>query len=254
MSKFAFIAALALDCLPLNSQVTGNVLNRVFQIRVGGSTATAFVLDYEERQFVITANHVVAGAGEQARIDVFGLGDSQWHTFDFKILHGPNACGDVAVLIPTEKNFDRKSDPIPYPAVLALGQEAYFLGFPYGLDTSFSNKGARALVKHAYFSAALGCDAIYPDGKGDEGLFLLDGLNNPGFSGGPVVARDTSAPNGPFRLVGVISGYRNENVPLRVDGQVVKNAFVVINSGIILVVPIQRVTEIIKVWKTSGQR
>jgi len=136
-----------------------------------------------------------------------------------------------------------------------FGQEAYFLGFPYGLYTSFANqKQAVALIKQGYISASISCRAIYPDGSQDEALTLLDGLNNPGFSGGPVVAPDVSVPSHPLKLIGVISGYRNENMPLRVNGQAAANASVATNTGIIFVVPIQRVVEILKTYLDIEER
>lgn len=122
-------------------------------------------------------------------MEFFGTADSAWHGFDF------------------------------------TGQEAFFLGYPYGLYTSFRDgKMASPLMKHAYISAATNCASLYPDGSKDDGVFLLDGLNNPGFSGGPVVAPDLLSPGHPFKLVGVISGFKNENVPLSVNGQPVPNA------------------------------
>jgi S1-C subfamily serine protease len=254
MKLLMCIAVLMLSSVQAHAQVTGNVLSRVFQIRFNGSTGTAFVIDFEDQQYIITANHMVVGAGTQAKVDVFGGGDSEWHSFDFKILHGPSQCADVAVLIPVEKRVST-ADPIPYPYNYLIGQEAYFLGFPYGLYTSFAKqKQAVALVKHGYISASVSCAAIYPNASQDEGLMLLDGLNNPGFSGGPVVAPDVSAPNHAFKLVGVISGYKSENVQLNVNGQATANASVATNTGIILVVPIQRVVEIIKEYRDSEKK
>jgi hypothetical protein len=93
------------------------------------------------------------------------------------------------------------------------------------------------------------CSALYPDGTKDDELILLDGLNNPGFSGGPVVGPDMFSPFTNVRaqkLIGVISGYRNDNIPLNVNGQSVDNASVAANSGIIIAIPFVRATELIK--------
>jgi hypothetical protein len=43
---------------------------------------------------------------------------------------------------------------------------------------------------------------------------LLDGYNNPGFSGGPIVYRDLNQSSTVIRLAGVVSGFRPEVVPM----------------------------------------
>ena len=93
----------------------------------------------------------------------------------------------------------RRSFPLLTPSRIHmcphLGQEVYFLGYPYGLYTTFGDQGGVALIKHACISARVACSAIYPDGDKDTMLILLDGLNNPGFSGGPIVAPDIFCPH-----------------------------------------------------------
>lgn len=161
-------------------------------------------------------------------------------------------CADVAVLVPAEKKVV-SSDPIRYPYSFGLGQEAYFLGFPYGLYSSVG-KGAVPLVKHAYVSAVVNCDAVVPGGSPDEGLLLLDGLNNPGFSGGPVVAPDVYSP-GPriLKVIGVVSGFRNEYINVNVNGKVAMNAAVPVNTGIVVATTFERVTAMLKLYTESGK-
>jgi hypothetical protein len=192
---------------------------------------------------------MVKTAGDEATVEMMGPGQQEWTPFHVTVLHGRNKCVDVGVLIPKEKRLSN-AEAIPYPYLFAFGQEAYFLGFPYGLYTSFGDHGLGvALVKHAYVSARASCAAIMPDGDKGEEFILLDGLNNPGFSGGPVVAPDMFSPFTTVRrqkLIGVISGFRNEPVPLQVDGKEMKNATTATNTGIIFVVPIDRAVELIK--------
>jgi len=45
-------------------------------------------------------------------------------------------------------------------------------------------------------------------------LVLLDGYNNPGFSGAPIVYRDLNQGGVVFKLVGVVSGFIPEVVPV----------------------------------------
>jgi len=252
MKKAVYLLLVCAAMHPLaTAQVTGNVISRVFQIRFNGFTGTAFIVDYESKQYIVTANHMVATAGDTASVDIFGASDSAWHPFDFKILHGKTPCVDVAILIPSETTITT-ADPIPYDYNYAMGQEAYFLGFPFGLFTTFNGKNvAVPLIKHGYISATVPCSAIYPEGSKDNNLILLDGINNHGFSGGPVVAPDVfngTSSNGirPLKLVGVISGYKNESMPVDVNGQSAPNVSGEANSGIIIVIPISRAIDLIK--------
>ena len=204
MKRVLLIAAVALFSECAYPQPTGNVLMRVYQLRFGGLLGTAFLLDYEDRQYFVTAGHMVKTAGDEATVEMMGPGQQEWTPFHVTVLHGRNKCVDVGVLIPKEKRLSN-AEAIPYPYLFAFGQEAYFLGFPYG--------------------------------------------NNPGFSGGPVVAPDMFSPFTTVRrqkLIGVISGFRNEPVPLQVDGKEMKNATTATNTGIIFVVPIDRAVELIK--------
>jgi hypothetical protein len=82
----------------------------------------------------------------------------------------------------------------------------YFLGFPYGVLSGviFGDAGhPLPLVKRALFSSFAG------------EAYLLDGHNNPGFSGGPVVfGRGGDIPN----CVGaVVSSYRFSPEPVFLD-------------------------------------
>ena len=62
---------------------------------------------------------------------------------------------------------------------IVWGQDAYFLGFPFGIGFDLGG-GSLPFVKKAIVSG------LYKSINGVS-LVLLDGINNPGFSGGPVV-------------------------------------------------------------------
>ena len=82
-----------------------------------------------------------------------------------------------------------------------LGGDCEFLGFPYGggWRARFANGQSfwMPFVKHCFVSAI---------GAGGQQIYVLDGINNAGFSSGPVVFR-----TGPEqKIMAVVSGYRQE--------------------------------------------
>jgi len=227
------------------AQIPRNVLSRVFQIRVPAGTATSFILEDGDKQHIFTANHVVEDLGDHARIEL--MSDEKWVSLDVRILHGDTKCEDVAVLIPEHKEPLLKADPLPRIKDFLIGQDAYFLGYPYGLAMQATKVHlSAALVKHAYFSALVRCSDLTPGTSDDKFVILLDGFNNPGFSGGPVVTRDSNNPNRPFEVVGIISAYRAESTPISVNGQNAIGASVPTNTGIIVAVGVDRAFALIE--------
>jgi S1-C subfamily serine protease len=232
--------------LMANGQVTVNVISRVMELRVPGGTGTSFFIEYEGQEYLITANHVVAGLGELARVEL--LADRVWHAMNVRVLHGESRCDDVAVLVPQQKERVLPNvDPLPWTSLFTLGEEAYFLGFPYGLVPQTDNLHMTIpIIKHGYVSAVIPCSELDPALPTDQNFVLLDGFNNPGFSGGPVVSREQSDPQHTFKVFAVIAGYRAEKTPLSVGGQQVVSASVETNTGIIFAVPFGRAIELIR--------
>jgi S1-C subfamily serine protease len=233
-------------------QVRGNVLSRVYQIRYAGYTGTSFIIDYSGAQYFVTAEHMVKDAGPTASVDIL---DSHgvWFPIKFTILHGSYPCSDVAVLVPSDlgTKFMTNEDTPPLGGWI-VSQEVYFLGFPYGLFNSGVDEQKQRivvpLVKHGYLSASLTCDAVYPKGSAEKRLLLLDGINNHGFSGGPVIGPNLSLPDHPMGLLGIVSGYKNDPTPINVNGVEAPNVSAAANSGIIIVTPIFEAIDLIKAF------
>ncbi len=196
----------------LGAQVTSNVFERVLNIRVNANTpleatATAFTIDVDGREYLITAKHVVKGLHDQDKIDVFMNGT--WSSLEFEIYRCDDPV-DIAVLIPPHQmtvNF-----PLPFEKTdFRFGQEAFFLGFPYGIQATASGANGPyplAMIKRGAFSGNVVLDR---DKKAT--MILLDGYNNPGFSGGPIVYRDFDQSGYVLNLAGVVSGFIPEVVP-----------------------------------------
>lgn len=193
-----------------------NVLKRVAKISTeAGTFGTGFFIERRGKTYLITALHVVK---DVPRVTIRGYNFSQ--QTDVKLLPGIAAHADVAVLeLPP-------GPPLAAPDVrfsaaeLFVSQEVFFVGFPYGLGSTASDGGQIPFIKKGMLSAV--------DLKG---VYYLDGINNPGFSGGPVCTGGGEKD----QIVGIVSGYR-------VDWQKVYagpanqeiDARVAVNTGIIV--------------------
>ena len=197
----------------VQAQVPTNVFRRVLMIRQVGSDfhGTAFTLDVQGRQYIITAKHVVASLKSDDTLEI-NKGE-QWSSVKVKVLRCDDPI-DIAVLVPPAQltvNFPLE----PTTDKVFYGQDTYFVGFPYGISTDGRNVNAPypcAFIKKGIFSATKGIfSATAPESVAIE--IFLDGHNNPGFSGGPIVYRDLNQHKPVFHLAGVISGFLPEFIP-----------------------------------------
>lgn len=193
--------------------ITANVLQRTFQIKVEDAVGTCFALDWEGRQYLITARHLVKSLAENAQVSIYH--ERKWKTLSVNVVgHGQNSI-DVSVLSPSIQ-LARKDLPLPASwEKIVWGQDVYFLGFPYGLcsDVGELNRDFPIpLIKKGTLSAILAGDS------GDN-ILLIDGHVNPGFSGGPVVFSEIGGPSNKLKVAGVISAHRVEPSPVISEGK-----------------------------------
>jgi hypothetical protein len=116
----------------------------------------------------------------------------------------------------------------------------YFLGFPYGLKedvtADINNDFPLPFVKRGIIAS------FQFFGSPDLATFYIDGHNNPGFSGGPVVALK---PTRQAVVIGVVSGYSARSEPvLQRDGKPT-SLFWEYNTGLVLAYPIQHALRLI---------
>ncbi len=78
MTRFLLRAVIAFSFLAqcTLAQIPGNVMSRVYQIRMPGETATSFILEDGDKQYLFTANHVVESLGGHAKIEL--MVDGKW--------------------------------------------------------------------------------------------------------------------------------------------------------------------------------
>ncbi len=212
---------------------TTNILQRTFRIRSGDSTATCFTVDVDNRQYIITAKHLLKEVIGQSIVQI--MYDKQWTNLPVKLVGHCEADVDISVLA-----ADRPISPT-HPldttqAGLVLAQDVYFLGFPYGLASevlsSLNNDFPLPFVKKAIVS------------QFDKGYIMLDGHNNPGFSGGPVVFHPRLNSND-LSVAGVVSGYRFEKEPVYQDQEQTQVGYYKYNTGIIVAYDIKHAIDLI---------
>ncbi len=94
------------------------------------------------------------------------------------------------------------------------------------------------IVSSMQYEPQLGCSSI-----------ILDGHNNPGFSGGPVVfIPDGHSPGNAsqFSVAGVVASYPTYNEPVFDNNQKETNLFIQNNPGLVIVYDIQHAVKLIE--------
>jgi len=211
-----------------------------YRVQAGDQTGTMFALELEDQQYLVTARHLALDAGEALKIEW----DQGWVSAPADLIG--HCSGEVDISVYSARQcLPRLLDPewhnLGIEPDLKLAEDIRFYGFPYGLSTSRRNGTVPVpLVKAGIVSGFFGAAQLGPNSS-----FLIDGHNNPGFSGGPVV----SIRGGKHRVAGVVSGYlpHDEEVRSRMsDDNDERSEYVQQNSGIMLAWNIQHVIDLIE--------
>ncbi len=216
--------------------VTANSFERVLEIRTGLGSGTAFSIPYVGREYLVTARHLLPEGDPRPEVSIASR--HMTGTLRLELLPTDPATADVAVApLP-----DAVTPTLPLAAGrdgIIWGQHVFFLGFPYGLATEFARGAPNqriAFVKGAVFSASADVEGA--------SLLYLDGMNNPGFSGGPVVFNRDGDHLRP-QVCGVIAGYRTELQPVYQGTTPITAVAAAANTGIIIATDIRHVTDAI---------
>ena len=226
--------------------ITSNVIHRTFHIRYRNGTGTAFVIDRDGRQYLITARHLVEGVAAGDSVELFH--EKQWKTLVVDVVGiGSNGIDVTVLACPIQL-----APPHPLEASsagLGLGQPVYFLGFPFGWDSGLENMN-RGLpvpfVKAGVVSAMI---------LGNASHIYVDAHGNKGFSGGPVVFVPNGRQSNEFYVAGVVSNYPTpilEPVVTRsgdhlTDANNIPVAYFPENPGLIVAFDIRHATDMIEV-------
>lgn len=205
--------------------VPAECLERTVRVNVPGAFGSGFTIDRHGREWLVTAGHVVQGV-DIDRIEV------RWRGRPAAKVGARVPSSATKADIATFELAARVAPSLalhPASTGAVFGQQAYFLGYPFGLGNDVG-PDQFPFVKGAIISARVR--------EGTDTLWYLDGMNNPGFSGGPVVFRCNATKH--WHVAGVVSGYRIE--PLDVEGGF---GHVLTNTGIIAAYDVRHAVEAI---------
>jgi len=190
--------------------ITSNILQRTFSIKHAEGTGTCFTIDVGDRQYLLTAQHVVEGL--VAGTDILIQHAQEWKRCPISDVWFAPGGADMAVISPRVQLSPALELDVSGSGGFSVSQEVYFLGFPYGYYTeagNLNNDYPIPFVKRGIISG------FTKESNGHQVIFV-DGHNNPGFSGGPLVTTSTTHRQ---NLIGVISGYESTEEPILLNGQ-----------------------------------
>lgn len=241
------LLVLCLAAVTASAQVpTSNVLYRVLRLRNATATGSAFTIEVDGKQYLITARHLLKNFGSEGDVELWM--DGRWAKMRARAIYPSKGVVDIAALDlgkPVTINFPLAASS----GGLTLGQQVYFLGYPHGLGSSVAVQPPPGFGEIPFLKS--GIVSALDDRDPDAWILYLDGQNNPGFSGGPIVF--WHAESGSFRVAGVVRGYRNEALPVLKkkkleDPQATayNDLYTRSNSGIVIGYDIRHIVEAIR--------
>ena len=206
--------------------ITAQCYERTVRLNVPNGHGSGFTVNRHERQWLVTARHLVKDVGVSDIQLVRRDGPISVH---LESVPETRPGADVAVFLLSEEVTPNLSlNPTSTGAVFS--QDVYFLGFPFDLNLQ-TDGVTYPFVKKAILSA-------FTRDLNGVTIWFLDGINNPGFSGGPVVFCKSGTQD--WHVAAVVSGYRTEEIAVHGTA-----GFVPVNTGIILAYDIRHAIEAI---------
>ena len=161
---------------------TSNVTARTRLVQFDDHDATAFTIDVDGKQYLVTAKHFVSSADDGAKITIQMWKRNGWDKLEVTVFKCSDPV-DIAVLVPPKQVSVNFALP-PDHAGDFVGEDVYFVGFPFGTEHAITYPtmaGVFGVVKRATIA-----QLEYLPAENVQRLWL-DGINNEGFSGSPVV-------------------------------------------------------------------
>jgi len=155
--------------------ITSNIIQRTLKIKFGPEEGVGFLVEISGREYLIFAKHILDGIHVNPIVSVFV--NNSWIETRARLVGYGDIFTDIAVVALNQKIIQGHL-PVKVGPNINISQDVYFLGFPHNRFTDIANINGgypAPFVKRALVSSF------------DEDFIYLDGFNNKGFSGGPVV-------------------------------------------------------------------
>lgn len=224
-------------------------MSYAFKIKTSSGIGTCFLYGTEKGFFFVTAAHLLSSIheGENAYLEH----QTGWRQIEITSVKLHPDGHDIAVF--TTDQFIEGEPEFDNHLLVMPGQAVKFVGFPHGLTGNYPSESGflTPLVRSAHFSGVIQHNSLI--------LHVLDGFNNPGYSGGAVYC---CGEDGEAKLFGVISSYRYEaenhsriykKAP-NGDYQPVPDYMVRLNSGMIYMTGIGQCRELFSTIETYQPR
>lgn len=222
--------------------VTSNVLLRVFPVRIGERVGTGFTMEIDHRQYLVTAKHLLVGklpSFVEIQID-------DWIAIP-AILVGMGKEKEDVLVLATDRQLSENFPVNQGIDGMIIGQSVRFLGYFPGVQTSplpgYNHRGAPLVMGGV--ASGLHLD----DDVGIGASIWIDGHNNRGFSGGPVVFQPMTARSLEechWKIAGVITGYVEAPVEVETATGADTDTVAISNAGLLHAAPIRIVRDLIE--------
>lgn len=216
-----------------------DVLESTYRIRVNDGTGTAFCVNKAGRLYFVTARHAFANFNSAdfngciGSFDVINRTDGIVMTLAGVTVYFSDDGSDIAVF---EVPFASVLRWIDFGALdgngMCMGEDVLFVGFPFVFDCGYQLPNPDVTIPFYLPIVKSGIVSTFENLR--TKTFLVDGHNNCGFSGGPVVIK--SEDNGSV-ICGVVSGFLVDRYPGQPEGD--------LNSGFLRAVPIKYAVDLI---------
>ena len=220
----------------LPASLPEDILRQTFHIRAPARnparTGTAFTVEMDGRQYIVTAQHVL-GDNLPPTLEI-QVSETEWRELPVTIVGVEPPPLDVAVLA-TDSMLGSRSDISVGTEKVEYGQEVRFLGYPFGwhfVPVPDFREAPLPIVKAGILSSM---------SRDQSGFFHLwiDATANKGFSGGPLVMPrpKEGGEDIAWHVVGLVTDIKLEEFPVKNKSGDVIGVFVT-NAGMVKVISI----------------
>jgi Trypsin-like peptidase domain len=215
---------------------TDKMFDKTFFIQSDTLCGTCFALNYKNQEYIVTAKHLFRkNTKNKTDVKIKIYFDRDPKNITAKVFFHKDKNVDIAILkIP----FKTSNEESYWPGgQIAIGQDVYFFGFPILKNKLYYSDDQVGrplpLVKKAIVSGFVNVKPSM--------IVLLDGHNNPGFSGAPVMYYNYFEKI--YMISSIVTGYYLQENQIKLDSN--KSVSFDENSGIIKCYDIKNAKEII---------